>query len=235
MPSYTFRSAGAVAEGTGTLSPGAPTGKASGDLLLLASASRTPADTPPAAPSGWTLLLDTTSTAVDSLVLYGRIADGGADDTPTLDWSGTSASVAQIAAFYGDVWSSVGSIVAHSSVAGVNSGTVDIPNPALTITTDNCLIIGVGKKGKTATSDGATVSSPSGLNNRIGFSWVNGSSRVGFVWDYTQQTTAANIGASVWDQSVDESVAYASMVVALKTEAATIAPKASFYRMLRAA
>ncbi len=39
MAAYTFRNAGTLDTGTGTLSPGAPAGKATGDLLLLATAS----------------------------------------------------------------------------------------------------------------------------------------------------------------------------------------------------
>lgn len=220
MGSYTFRAAGTVSSGSGSLTPGAPAGLAVGDLMLCATCARASTETL-SNPSGWTRLLDTIATANDALILYGRIADGTGSDAFSGDWSGGSNSRAQIAAFYGSVYTDLATIVAHSNVAGSAGTVADIPNPAVTITTDGCLVIGVGKKSKTATSDGASVTSPAGLDNRIQLSWANGST-VGMVWDYTQQASAANISASIWDQSIEESDQYASLVVALKSAAATV-------------
>lgn len=217
MPAYTFRAVGSSTSGTNA--PAMPTGWQVGDLLLLVTTARLSSETL-ADPAGWTRLADTTSTTNDSLILFGRIAESG-DAGPSLDWSGTSSSRHQIAAFYGDIETNLSAIVAHDAAAGSTSSAANLPNPALTVTTDDCLIVGVGRKQKTVTSDGATVTSPSGLNNRISLEWINGSN-VGLVWDYTQQATAANISASVWDQSIEESMEYASLIVALKTAASTI-------------
>lgn len=222
MAVYTFRSAGTLDPGSGTLTPGAPSGKATGDLLLLATAARAATETL-TTPSGWTLLLDTTSTVNDSCALFARIADGSANDTPTLDWSGSSQGAAQIAAFYGDVFTDLANIVAHSAVAGVTSNVADIPIPALTVTTADCLLVAVGKKQKTATSDGGSATPPTGINNEIGDSWPSGATQLAFVWGYTQQTTATSFSAGSWNQTPDESLPYASLIVALKTASGTSA------------
>lgn len=229
MPAYTFVATGVVAVGTGALAPGQPAGKAAGHLLLLATCARAATETLNAAPSGWTLLLETSSTTNDSLALYGRIATNDANDNVSHDfWSGSSSADAQIAAFSGDVYTDLATIVAHSAVVGSSGNVADIPNPALTVTTADTLIVGVGKKSKTTTSNSATITSPAGLSNRIGLTWNNGTV-VGLVWDYTQQTIATNIGASIWDQSVEESAPYASLIVALRsaTGASTLAPSAA--------
>lgn len=193
-----------------------PTGWQIGDLLLIATCARLSTETL-ATPAGWTLLADTTASTNDSLALYGRVAESG-DTSPSLDWSGTSSARHQMAAFYGNVYTDLSTIVAHSAVAGSTSNTANLPNPALTVSTDECLIVAVGKKQKTATSDGATLTSPAGLDNRIGTNVIAGSNLM-MVWDYTQQATAANVGASVWTQSIAESLEYASLCVALRTTA----------------
>lgn len=218
MAAYTFRSVGTLDTGSGTLTPGAPSGKATGDLLLLATATRSGTETL-TTPSGWTLLADTTSTVNDTCALYGRIADGSGSDTPTFDWSGSSTGAAQIAAFYGDVFTDLANIVAHSAVAGITSNASEIPIPALTVTTDNCLLVAVGKKQKTSTTDGNSATPPSGIDTELGESCPNGSS-THFVWGYTQQTTATNFTAGVWEQGPNnENLPYASLIVALKTAA----------------
>lgn len=226
MAAYTFRSVGSLDTGSGTLTPGAPSGKTSGDLLLLATATRASTETL-TTPSGWTLLADTTSTANDCCALFGRIADGSGSDTPTFDWSGSSTGAAQIAAFYGDVFTDLANIVAHSAVAGVTSNVSEIPIPALTVTTDNCLLVAVGKKQKTSTTDGNSATPPSGINTELGESCPNGSS-THFVWGYTQQTTATSFSAGVWEQGPNnENLPYASLIVALKTAANAVVKVAS--------
>ena len=227
MPAYTFRADGTKANGAAPISPGAPAGVVAGDLLLIATTCRPNASTL-TTPTGWSVLKTNDAETENGATLLGRIADGGANDTPTISWS-TGNSSAQIAAFSGDVYTDLATIVAHSAAAASTSNTVDIPNPAITITTDNCLVIGVAKKRKTATSNEATVTSPTGLNNRIGLDWQGGSLTT-LVWDYTQQTTATNISASIWNQSVEESLPYSSLIVALKT-AATLDPIRLIWRV----
>lgn len=221
---YTFVAAGAQ-DSTG--SPGQPAGKSVGDLLLCYAAARLNSETLNAPPSNgglsWTLLANE-----GSLALYGKFAEdtdtssGSKDAIVSHDFhSGTSLSRSQIACFSGDVWDGLITEIVHASFGTTfGSGTADIPNIAATATIDQQLAIGMGKKAKTTTSNGATLTSPSGLSNRIGDSWLNGTN-LGYVWDYTQQTTASAIGASVWDQSVEENNYGASLIVFLKTASAS--------------
>jgi hypothetical protein len=95
----------------------------------------------------------------------------------------------------------------------------DLPHAALTVSTEDCLVIGAGVKQKTTTSNGAAITDPAWVDTLIGESVGTGSSTYG-VWGFTQQTTATNISASSWTQSIAESMHYASMVLALKTEPA---------------
>lgn len=216
MP-YTFVAAGAGTDSQ-PATPGQPSGKAAGDLLLTLTGARTATETVNT-PTGWVLLADSSPTANDSLAIFGRIATNDANDDLNFDfWSGTSNNHTRMLCFRGGGYTDLSTIVAHSGIAGAASNTADIPNAAVTITTPNCLIIGVGKKQKTATSDGATFTSPAGLDNRIFLRWAAGA-LVGMVADYTIQTSAANISASIWDQSIDESLHYASIILALKSVA----------------
>lgn len=218
MAAYTFRAAGTW----GTAGdPGDPAGKTAGDLLLMITSARLATETLNAAPAGWTLLFDTSTTTKEQLALFGRIATGDANDTVSHDfWSGTSYNATQIAAFYGDVFSGgLGSIVAHSVAAGTDGSANDIPTSALTISTADTLVIGAGFKQKTATSDGATLTDPAWMNTRIGEKDTSGNASF-TVWGFTQQSTAANISASSWTQSIAESADYSSLIVSLKTAAA---------------
>jgi hypothetical protein len=222
---YSFVSVGSRSLNNTTLSPGAPAGAVTGDLLLMACGIRSATETY-LTPTGWTALADTYSTNNDGLVLFGRIADGSATDTPAAFdfWTGTVNNTGQICAFTGDVYTNLADIVQDVAVSGIATDIADIPNPALTVTADNCLIIGIGKKHKTNTINGATITSPTGLDNRIALVNENGANCL-LVWDYTVQTTASSISASVWDISVDEAAdprPYASLIVALKSSAPVV-------------
>lgn len=220
MAAYTFRAAGTWST---TGSPGDPAGKTAGDLLLMYAGARLSTEAINAAPAGWTLLLDTSATTKEQLALFARIATGDASDTVSAHdfWSGTSTNRCQIAAFSGDVFTGgLDSIVAHSVAAGSATNVADIPHDALTISTADCLVVALGIKQKTATADGATLTDPAWMDTRIGADVGTGSTLF-VVWGFEQQTTAANISADSWTQSIAESMHYASMVVALKTEAAS--------------
>lgn len=231
MP-YTFVSSGT---GVDSSTPGQPAGKLAGDLLVLVTGARTSTETLNSN-ANWVLLGDTSSTANGSLAVLGRIATADANDDVNHDWwSGTSNAHQRILCFRGGGYTDLSTIVVHSGISGAASNTADIPNAAVSITTDNCLVIGVGKKQKTTTANGATLTSPTGLDNRVFLRWAS-ASVVGLVCDYTIQTTATPIGASAWTQSIAESLHYASIILALKSaDAQSNAPRARFYEMLRSA
>jgi PASTA domain len=213
--SYAFRSVGAVATGTGALSPGAPAGKQVGDLLLLSLESRDNTQTAPG-PSGWTLVSPTTPVGWN--YLYARIADGTSADTPTgLTYTGSPHAQAQIAAFSGGGFS-LATIVTNSVSQNLPGGQTSILYSAgLTITPSNCLVIAVGTKNKTATSNGTTI------NNLTGFtkidSNVNAGTDISQWWGYQIQTTATNIAASLTQTltGTTETLQYTSLLVALQS------------------
>lgn len=211
-----FRAAGTISS-SGV--PGQPAGKASGDLLLMVAAARAAAETLNAAPAGWTLLGDTSSTTKEQLALYCRVATADANDDVSHDfWSGTSSHRTQIAAFDGGAGETFdcSTVIAHGpAVSGSDSNTADLPNAALTVTTANTVVVGVGHKQKTVTSDGMVFALPAWADADIGEQALAGSA-VAFVWSYDIQTTATTIASGIWDQSVEESLAYSSIVISLK-------------------
>lgn len=214
MP-YTYVAAGTISTAT-TAAPGQPAGKAAGDLLLMLTACFAPTEALNAAPTGWTPIEDGAGYTKEQIALFGRIATDDANDNVSHDfWDGSSVTACQIACFSGSVYTDLSTIVAHTAVTG-DTGNVDIVSPALTITTPHTLVIGCAHKEKSTSSDGTTVTSPTGLSNRIGYNAPNGANII-FVWDYTIQTTASSISASVWNQSVDESDSdQSSFIVSLK-------------------
>jgi hypothetical protein len=213
--SYVFRSVGAVAEGNGSLNPGAPAGVVVGDLLLLSLVGRDNGQTAPA-PSGWTLV--SPASPVGWNYLYARIADGTAADTPTgLLYTGTIRSQAQIAAFSGGGFSL--STIVTNSVSQYLPGTQTaiLYSAGLTIAPANCLVIAVGTKNKTATSNGTTINNLTGFT-KIDSNVVNGTD-ISQWWGYQIQTTATNIAASLSQTltGTTETLQYTSLLVALQS------------------
>lgn len=216
--SYVFRSVGTVATGNGALNPGAPAGVVVGDLLLLSLVGRDLAQTAPA-PSGWTLV--SPASPVGWQYLYARIADGTAADTPAgLLYTGTTRSQAQIAAFSGGGFS-LGTIVTNSVSQYTPATQISILYSAgLTIAPANCLVIAVGTKNKTGTSNGTTINNLTGFT-QIDSHVINGTD-ISQWWGYQIQTTPTNIAASLSQTltGTTETLQYTSLLVALQSAAA---------------
>ncbi|MGE0367040.1 MAG: hypothetical protein AB7Q00_15030 [Phycisphaerales bacterium] len=216
-----------VADGTGSSAgtPGQPSGKAAGDLLIYITAARSGSETANDL-SAWGTRLDNGSAT--AIAVWGRYATGDSNDDMSTDpWSGTSSNYGIISAFRwsGTAAPSLASIVVASAYSA-SANNNDMPNAALTVPVDKCITIGAARKQKTTTSNGATVTSPSGLSNRIGFYWSSGSV-LGFVCDYEIQTTATDISASIWDQSVNENTATDSVLLALGPGSDTVSAPAA--------
>jgi len=225
MTAYTFRQAGAWAHTTtGTVTPTLGTESThwdAGNLALAFVMTRLGTETV-TAPGGWTLLATSTTGNVN---LYGRILQAG-DTDPVFTLSGTTAHDAQIAIFSGDVWSPVSTIVAHSAVL-TDTSVSDFRYTGLTITTDDCLVLICGQKVKTATSNGTTVDAEPGFTE-IGETGIAGT-QVFAVWNYVQQTTAANITAGTWSQTgTTEAATNRGFTLALKSLAASTAAPSLF-------
>ena len=219
MPAYTFRSVGAwttAASGSATLGPVAlPAGWQAGDLGLMLAAARSDASPASSTATGWTSLQTSQN---GQLTLFGRILQGG-DTDPTITFSATSSHAAQIAAFYGDVWSPVSTIKAHGAFANDGNEAAGPIYPGLTITTADCLVIISAQKTKTSTSDGATINAEPGFTE-IGETGIAGN-RAFVVWNYVQQTTATNITSGTYDfTGTVETQTARKFTVALKTLAA---------------
>jgi hypothetical protein len=217
-----------LTETTGTVSITAPT-RSVGDLLLVYAAARNNSETA-TDPSGWLRLVDASAVGSNSTVLWGRVATNDASDNFSVDFSATSVCNGQMAVFSGNVYSPLSGIVAHSIGNDTDTEATGLSYEGLTITTDNCLVLLVGKKTKTATSNGVTLSTPAGFT-RIGFRAADGSMPV-MVWEYAQQTTATSIATGGWTVvGTEESNIATGFTVALRTADASssIAPLAAAY------
>lgn len=213
MTALAFRAAGTLVSGTGSLSPGAPAGKTNGDLLILPASVRNNAETV-ATPTGWTELAPLLHGAWNHL--WGRIADGTANDTPTFDFSGSSDSVAQMAAFSGGGVSDLTAIVAAS--IDKNGTNLDVLYDALTVPEDGTLNIAVSSHNKTSANNGFTFAALSPFT-KIGENY-NTNNAVAFWWGYNIQTSKSNYssGTHTYTSSADN-LQYTSLIVSLRSVA----------------
>src|SRR3990172_3212696 len=219
MSAFTSVTAGTPVGGTGALSVSAPT-RASGDLLLLLTATRAGDETFNGAPTGWSVLYDASA---GDLTLLGRYATNDLnDDVTSYDfWSGNSSASACIFRVQGGGSGSLASIVVGTPGTVSNSGD-DIYCPAATALENNCLCLGIARKSKNDTSNDATLlSSPTGLSNNVLFYYPNGYT-CGLVLNYAIQTTATNITAQDpgWNISIDQSTGRTAAVLFLSSGAA---------------
>lgn len=210
MGAYTFRGAGTVVVSTSGADLTPTVTHSIGDLLLLHTAQRAGAETC-AAMTGWTQLASTNANG--SLELWARIADGGANDAPTVNWSGTTFCDAWIEAWYGDVETDLGAIIAASNVYTVSSS-VNLTVPSLTVPTADCLIILSSRKNKTSTSNDNTFAAPGSFTERKEYVYAGtGNAHCSASW---QQTTATNVSATNWTLTgTSEALASNALIFAL--------------------
>jgi len=220
MGAYAFRSIGTTASSTtgGALSPGAPTGKEIGDLLILFTGSLV-SGTINDITSTWTSLFEDIDATTPSFYLYARIADGTASDTPTgIDWTGTDDCFAVIVCYEGDVYTDLGTIV-HNTAASAGGGQAsNIALSSLTITTDNTLVIAAGVKTKTATSnDTTTITANGGLTKRMQF--ISLGTAIIACYADSQQTAATNYdGSDFTRDGTNQTTNHSSVVLSLLSE-----------------
>lgn len=220
MPAYTFRSVGAIDYDTNVnpLTPGAPAGKAAGDLLLLYTVQRTAAQTLTSLAPDWVQLYF--DNAVNfSIAIWARIADGAAADTPSPTWTGTTGDCAAfIEAYSGDVHTDLATIIAHGGALEVGSDLSVLRLPTLTITTANTLVIAFTVKLKSATSDDCTtITAAGGLTKRLQHIRA-GAAAMMLASASAQQTTATNYdGSNFTRDGTDESLSSSGVVISLKT------------------
>lgn len=179
----TFIAVGVVAHANNaSVTPGAPAGRAVGDLLLLFAAIRNSGTGTVNAPTGYTQML-----ANGNFALYGRIATNTAADLPTVSFTGGVANAdtsAQIACFRGDFYDI--NEVCVSQLTALNGSAQDIIFPGIYVPRDNCLIVIGGWK----QDDWTSVATVSGFTE-IGEPATTTGDDQGLVWDYKIQTTKA--------------------------------------------
>lgn len=212
MGEYTFRGAGTVVFSTSGADLTPTVTHSVGDLLLLHTAQRAGAETC-AAMTGWTQLGSTNTNG--SLEVWARIADGGANDAPTVNWSGTTFCDAWIEAYYGDVETDLDAIIAASNSFTVSS-TGSLVVPSMTVPNANCLIIVSSRKNKTGTSNDNTFAAPGSFTERNEYVYAGtGNAHCSASW---QQTTAANISQTNWTLTgTSEALASNALIFALRS------------------
>src|SRR5882672_4462342 len=141
-PAYTIGNIGTASDdNTGNdFTANMPSSFSAGDILIACTRSINSTQTF-TQPTGWTTLASNSSTSGNTAI-FAKIAVGG-DSAPTISWSGVGHVWNQIVAFSGSVYTDLSTIVAHTATPNANSGN-DIRIPALTVTTDNTLIIACG-------------------------------------------------------------------------------------------
>lgn len=218
MGALTFRGAGAVVSSTDGSALNPTVTHSVGDLLILHTGQRAGGGS--LAPmTGWTQLGALTSNG--SLEVWARIADGGANDAPSVDWSGSSFCDAWLESFFGDVHGDLGSIVAALNTFGSSSRDT-LTVPSLTVPQDGCLIIASCRKSKTGTSNDNTFTAPGSFTERQEYVPTAASSNAHASASW-QQTTAANVSQADWTRAgTAEALAVNAIIVALKT-ATTVA------------
>jgi len=199
-----FRAAGTTAfsannVANGTLAPGAPTGKAVGDLLLLICTSTSNAYTV-TTPSGWNVVSGFPKASGTSLggkiYAFSRIADGTATDTPTPTFaslttgtSGTPASATILAIQNGT--ETLDGTVASSDLSAQTTTSVI---PAFTTATNDSYVVGVAIKILESSGQTSTVAT---FTERVDQSTTSGSGYVLEVSDKVQTTAGSSGTATV--------------------------------------
>jgi hypothetical protein len=200
--SPTFVAAGTPATGdNASVTPGLPAGIGTGDLLLVFAAIRNSPNGQPTAPDGYVTLLDATN-----VKLFGKPASAS-ESAPIVPFTGGvsgATTQAEMAAFRG-----VAPAVLNSS-AQLNASAQNVAYPALTVPSDNAVVLYLGWK----QDDWTSVATIAGATEIGEVSTTTGDD-AGIVWDYVIQTTAADISSGSFTVTGGASAISRGAVVAL--------------------
>ncbi len=214
MASIDFQANGAADSNAdaSVLSPGAPAGVVSGNLLVLPTWCRGGL-TAPAAPTGWLQI----GNVANKMRVFGRIADGSGDDTPTLQWTGGSNDTAAvIQRFDGDVPADINDLVpaGGETVFDGTGGVQSLPMPAATAPTGtDFLVWGGAKKNKTSATNGADITVTPEFTER--FQLVGtGTENMAAIGDWQQVGSGANYDGDDWTHDVgNDALASAGIIL----------------------
>lgn len=197
-------------------------GAATGDLVLALVGQKNSTDYTTIAESGatYTRLLGLNGSSGSSLTLWGKIMTASEAD-PTFTSSDTTAGrtlIGQAHTFRGTL-NTVSGIVAHSAT-GSGATAAAITTPALTVTTDNTVVVALGiRENQWAAEDIAALATMT----KIGQPERTSSPQVAAIWNYVIQTTATNIASGTWTSTAN-TTDYAAIVVSLLAAAAAGQP-----------
>jgi hypothetical protein len=211
---YQYQSVGTVAiknctTGGDTISPGPPSGLTTGDLILLLVYTRQ-TNTGVTA-TGFEQLVSVST----RLRVFARIATGTGDTPSVTVTQGTAGYVhAQYARFSGSLATigTAGADILEQAAATATASANDIITAALgTPETNGCLVIYAGSK----LNDMANTASSRPNSSTLIAENRDPTSSLTSVWSYAIQTTAAAVGASLFDYSDADTNTYYSAVLAL--------------------
>jgi len=195
--SYVASGTGVTAASGTTISPAPPAGQYSiGDWLIAQVASRVTSDTWSTASSGWEKL---TTTASNGQCFFRKKATSTSEATPTFTRSGSSSAMAGHISVFRGLHDTLASAVEDVATAGDGSVSNDIATGSPgTPTEDACLVIYGGKWHDNI--GGASFTAPAG-STKLHETQISTGSGLTMTSAYAIQTTAANVGASSFDNS----------------------------------
>jgi hypothetical protein len=220
MTAYVLNSTGANTSNLsgGTMTPGLPGSLSDGMLLILHTGVNSLSLGKPTI-SNWPLLAAFTSAVGEAL--YAHIFTTG-DAAPSFSWDGSHQAFSRIAAFTGDVYTDLASIVISFTERSANThGSVSVnslSSPALS----NALLLRGGHTGKTSVNNSTVFAdwdTNPGIFTKIGSDIVQGGSAIAGTWWYWQQTDPLGISTDISDLPTTEPAVTNSQgwTIALKT------------------
>lgn len=198
------------------LSPLAPA-SSTGKLLLLVTAQRLATQSITSLAPDWAQLGAFTTRG--SIEVWGRVGDDTAADDPSVDWSGIDDSAAVILAYGGDVYTTMGDIVAHSATSDASTANLPLP-PFTPATIASCLLFAVGRRNKTLLSNDATTISHVALTMRTSLIMSGAAQAIGIA--DLQQTAAADFdGVDMTIDGTSETLSSNGIVLYLRSGSGT--------------
>ena len=213
--------------GSGGLNVTLPT-YSPGDLLIMpASARPSNGYTVSNTPTGWTKLVDGTSSET---ALFGKIAVVS-EATPNVQCSQTGAFGACIAAFSGAPAAIAG--ILHNSALGTSGGVLveDIATPTLTITVPQTLVIYAGAG---SGNEWVAGTQPNGATILCGSNFAGAFNNLWLAFAFELQGAAANVAASKFDSTSTNQTRTNSIVASLIPGVAGTAAAQNYYQSVLA-
>lgn len=219
MPAYAFNSESAwvAASGGGAVTPTMPAFTPGYLGVLFSGAANTSGQTV-SDPAGWVRQSPVTITGPFNveIAIWTRVLVGG-DVGPTVQYSGSGYNSGKILTFSGDVYTDQ-TTIKDDSDASSTTNTNLLRVPPSTPTLDNDLLIYMGFRTKTATTNGATIGTVSGFSKSVLADTVpNGGGQAATV-QYWQQTARTSVALGGCTYSIaDSNLGTWGVIVALKT------------------